>query len=221
LAVPAVGGTVVSVPPFEELGFSDLLVVAATGVVVGSALTRAWKVRTGAGLSVGTQTAQLALGLCWLGYYLHAELAVAVFTGVVSLSVYATLTLLAFARGGVRDTPYPLLVILGSVAAGSVLFGSFGAALALGLSPVVAEAPQIRSLLRRDAYALSRGAYLAGFFEAAAWLPYALIQQDLAVALWSSSALAVTFTILALLTRWRHKTIRRSRPRGGDVGRPG
>lgn len=85
-----------------------------------------------------------------------------------------------------------------------VLFaGASGATVALGLSPLVAEAPLIRSLLNRDAVVLSRGAYLAGFGEAAAWLPYALVQQDLAVALWSSSALVAAGTVWVLLTRWR------------------
>jgi hypothetical protein len=47
-------------------------VALATAAVVGPALARALRLRTGAGLSAGTQSAALAMGCVWLGYYAHA-----------------------------------------------------------------------------------------------------------------------------------------------------
>jgi hypothetical protein len=134
------------------LGASDLLIVAATFAVAGSALSRAWRIRSGDGLSAGSQAAQLALGICWLGYYIHAGLHAAIFTGTVSLFVYATLTALAFARGGARDTPYPLIAILAAVTVGTALFGATGAAIALG-APV---APKRHRSVRCSAATLWR-----------------------------------------------------------------
>lgn len=85
--------------------FADALVVLATAAVVGPALVRAFRLRTGAGLSAGTQSAALAMGCIWLGYYMHAGLHLAVVTGSASLVMYLTLTFLAWRSGGERDTP--------------------------------------------------------------------------------------------------------------------
>jgi hypothetical protein len=120
--------------------------------------------------------------------------------------MYATLTFLAWRAGGVRDTPWPLLLALMMVAALGAVFGADGVAFGLGLSPLVVEAPQVASLLRRDAVVLSRAAYLFALLEAAAWLPYAYAHRDVAIGLWGVSACVSCSAVL--LTRRRRERSR-------------
>lgn len=150
---------------------ADSLVVAVTAAVVVPALVRAFRARSGEGLSAGTQTAQLAMGGVWLWYYVQSGLRLAVWVGCASLVMFVVLTWLAWFRGGVRDTPWALVGVLLLVLLAGVLFGLPGVAVGLGVSPLLVEAPQVWSLLRRDAVALSRAAYMSAFVEAAAWGP--------------------------------------------------
>jgi signal transduction histidine kinase len=183
----------------------DAVALTASLSTVLPAAFRLARVRSGAGLSAGTQTSLLASAVCWVWYSAQAGLPVAAMSSLLFVALFAALASFAFFAGGARDTPGPPLLIVVAVAAAYLLGGLVAVAVTLGAVPLVTEIPQLRLLVRGDAPALSIPAYFFAAVRALAWLPYAFVERDLATALHSLSTLTVAVLIIGMLLLSRRR----------------
>lgn len=188
----------------------SILALGATASVTIPALVRVHRTRTGAGLSLGTQVANVTSAAMWIVYGAQKQLTTSIVSSVIYLIMACTLAAVAACRGGTRDTPAPAVAIAAGTAAAWIAGGTGALAIALGLTPLVAESSQIRRLTRSDAPALSTTSYAAATARAAAWIPYAAAERDLAIGLWSLCAITVSATVWAQLQH--HRRTRQSRP---------
>ncbi len=157
--------------------------------------------KPGLGLRVDSQASHAVIYLSWLVYCWQKDMLVGAVSAAAWFILCAFLTLKAVRDG--QGAFWIPLATAAAVAFAGMFFGAFGVALVLGLAPAVAEAPQLLSLLRRDAIALSVTAYLLNILRATAWIPYGIANQDLATLLWSTCVCATSLSVAFLLLRLR------------------
>lgn len=188
---------------------AEALPLLAAGSVAFAMLARVVKHPTGRGLSASAQTTHVVMYAVWLAYSLAENLLVSAIVSAAFLTLSTVFSALAWHDGNRRkqDLLLPVATLTVFLAA-HLAYGALAVAVLLGISPLVADAGQVRRLLGGDAPALSAVAYAANIVRAAAWIPYAIAYQDLAISLWLTSTILASAAIIILL---------RARRRGSEV----
>lgn len=179
---------------------AEALPLIAAGSVLAAMLARVVKHPTGRGLSAKAQTTHVVMYAAWLVYSLVENLIVSAVVSAAFLALSIIFSALAW-RDEVRLRSDLLLpgVAAAGIAAAGIAGGVLAVAVLLGLSPLVADAGQVRRLLGSDAPTLSSVAYTANIARAAAWIPYAVRHTGLAITLWLTSTITVSVAIITLL----------------------
>lgn len=179
---------------------AEALPLIAAGSVLAAMLARVVKRPTGRGLSAQAQTTHLVTYAAWLAYSLAENLAVSAIVSAAFLALSIVFSALAWRdEGRLRSDLLLPCVAAAALAAAGLAGGVLAVAVLLGLSPLAADAGQVRRLLGSDAPALSSVAYTANIVRAFAWIPYAVRHTDLAITLWLTSTITVSVAIVILL----------------------